>query len=655
MAGTVNPIPMKPGKSIIVAALVTQLLAACGRNSYLDYALKAAGENRAELESVLEHYRNEPEKLSAARFLIENMPAHTSYDCPGIREYYRLAERLFQSGLTPDEQADSLRKWSDDNLPDLEECSVPDVKVMTAGFLIYSIDHAFDVWKNSPWARDIPYDDFLEWLLPYKAVEKQEFDAWRDTLSSCFSERMKADIPDDVEYNTIFKNVDIVRNELIDKIHMHGIYDHGGAPVLSASGIAHQTFGRCADYVTLAVLTYRSLGLPAVMEEVPFWGRFRAGHTWYAILGDRGQELRAEWDLGSVPGWGFFPYERIPKAYRNTYAVNRRMVRYMNDAKYRYHFNLCQKDITSQLTKTADPVIPITKGGRLKDKYVYISIFNGYFTDWSIVDWGMARFGKARFRDMGVNVLYCVFGVTENGYEALCDPFILRKDGTVGYIVPDHGNLRTVEVRRKYPQSTNVVNMRRRLLGGRIECADRPDFTDARTLSVIDTVIIPDRIGIVSGPHRYWRYRGADGTYGSLSELTFFLNDSTVMGGRAVCCGDVPEEVARLAFDGDRLTNFESGNPDGAWVGADAGSPVRVTSVRIVPRSDDNDICPGDEYEFKYWDGDVWVSSGRFTATDNVLRFDSVPSGTLMWMRDYTRGWDERPFMTDGSGNVEWW
>ncbi|MBO7415413.1 MAG: hypothetical protein J6U22_02450 [Bacteroidaceae bacterium] len=327
----------------------------------------------------------------------------------------------------------------------------------------------------------------------------------------------------------------------------------------------------------------------------------------------------------------------------------------MNDAKYKYHFNLCQKDITSELTKTADPVIPITKGGRLKDKYVYISIFNGYFTDWSIVDWGMARFGKARFRDMGVNVLYCVFGVTENGYEALCDPFILRKDGTVGYIVPDHGNLRTVEVRRKYPQSTNVVNMRRRLLGGRIECADRPDFTDARTLSVIDTVIIPDRIGIVSGPHRYWRYRGADGTYGSLSELTFFLNDSTVMEGRAVCCGDVPEEVARLAFDGDRLTNFESGNPDGAWVGADAGSPVRVTSVRIVPRSDDNDICPGDEYEFKYWDGDVWVSSGRFTATDNVLRFDSVPSGTLMWMRDYTRGWDERPFMTDGSGNVEWW
>ena len=108
---------MKPGYTIIAAALAVQLLAACGRNSYLEYALKAAGENRAELESVLEHYRDDPEKLSAARFLIENMPAHSSYDCPEIREYYRLAERLFQSSLTPDEQADSLRDWCDDYLP----------------------------------------------------------------------------------------------------------------------------------------------------------------------------------------------------------------------------------------------------------------------------------------------------------------------------------------------------------------------------------------------------------------------------------------------------------------------------------------------------------------------------------------------------------
>ena len=639
----------------LIGVVVFLSLTACGGNSYLEYALNAAGDNRPELETVLEHYRKEKEKYSAACFLIENMPAHTSYNCPEIRDYYHLAERLFQSSLTPDEQADSLRVWCENNLPDMDEYVVEDVKVISADYLIYSIDHAFEVWKNRPWAKDIPFEDFREWLLPYKAVEKQEFDFWRDTLSLLYSEGMKADIPDDVEYNTIFKNVDIVRNELIDKIHMHGIYDRGGAPVLSASGIAHQTFGRCADYVTLAVLTYRSLGLPAIMEEVPYWGRFRAGHTWYAIMGDRGQELRAEWDLGSVPGWGFFPYERIPKAFRNTYAVNRDRVRYFNDARYKYPFNLCQIDITSQLTRTADPVIPITKGARLKDKYVYISIFNGYFSDWSIVDWGVARLGKARFHDMGVNVLYCVFGVTENGYEALSDPFILQKDGSVNYIRPDLDRLRTVEVRRKYPQSTNVVNMRRRLLGGRIECADSPDFADAHTLFEIDSVIIPDRIGISSEPHRYWRYQGADGTYGSISELAFFLNDSTPLEGRLISCKDIPLEVAAKAFDGDRLTNCESESPDSAWVGIDAGVRVQVDWVRIVPRSDDNDICPGDEYEFKYWNGNEWISKGKFVASDNVVRFDSIPEATLMWMRDYTRGWDERPFMIDESGKPIWW
>ena len=45
----------------------------------VERALKLAGDNRAELEKVLEHYRKRPEdklKLKAAYFLIANMPYH---------------------------------------------------------------------------------------------------------------------------------------------------------------------------------------------------------------------------------------------------------------------------------------------------------------------------------------------------------------------------------------------------------------------------------------------------------------------------------------------------------------------------------------------------------------------------------------------------
>ncbi|WP_228099380.1 hypothetical protein [Bacteroides acidifaciens] len=45
------------------------------KDSSLDYALQRSGDNRRELEKVLEHYRDSGLKYDAARFLIENMPA----------------------------------------------------------------------------------------------------------------------------------------------------------------------------------------------------------------------------------------------------------------------------------------------------------------------------------------------------------------------------------------------------------------------------------------------------------------------------------------------------------------------------------------------------------------------------------------------------
>ena len=62
------------------------LVASCNRNPKLDYALSRAGDNRAELEKVLEHYQDSGLKYEAARFLIENMPASfgaDSADCNG--------------------------------------------------------------------------------------------------------------------------------------------------------------------------------------------------------------------------------------------------------------------------------------------------------------------------------------------------------------------------------------------------------------------------------------------------------------------------------------------------------------------------------------------------------------------------------------------
>lgn len=69
------------------------LWSSCQRPTMLDFALRYAGENRVELEKVLDHYRNDSLKYRAAVFLIGNMPYHYFYtgaQLVSLRQGYRV-------------------------------------------------------------------------------------------------------------------------------------------------------------------------------------------------------------------------------------------------------------------------------------------------------------------------------------------------------------------------------------------------------------------------------------------------------------------------------------------------------------------------------------------------------------------------------------
>jgi hypothetical protein len=93
---------------IIYFCAIFLSLAACTSQSPLEYALDFAGTNRAELESVLDHYKDDPEKLAAAQFLIENMPVHISYRDSTIDKYYEIAHNLLKTDMPYREIRDSL-------------------------------------------------------------------------------------------------------------------------------------------------------------------------------------------------------------------------------------------------------------------------------------------------------------------------------------------------------------------------------------------------------------------------------------------------------------------------------------------------------------------------------------------------------------------
>jgi len=661
-----------PRRSIydLLAILTLVAFSGCSKDDlYLHYALKAAGDNKTELKAVLKHYRTvdkDPQKLKAAKYLITNMPAHYSYrDTAAINRYYSQALEFLGTGPSPDWQRDTLRQISDTQYAGITRDIVSDVEVMTAYYLIYSIDHAFRQWKTQPWAKHLSYEEFRDWLLPYKVTELQSLDAWRDTLSLHYSDSINTVTDPEDQRNTIYGAIEIVRNELHSKLSEIGhrvIWeDRGSIPMRSAATWVRMTYGSCMDYVTMGTAVFRSLGLPAAVDQVPSWGRNSDGHSWYVFPDDRGREQATINSLIMPAGMQFYPYERIPKVWRSTYEMNRDIVRYRNTSKYVYPFELCQEDVTDHYNLTSNLVIELyeNKLKILKDKkYVYIAmIVNQGGPQWRVLDYGKLKRGKAFFKNVGRNILYTVLGYNGNELVPISNPFILHKSGEIEYI-GNSNNSESIsfDIRRKYYESYNVVDMRRRILGGKLQCSDRSDFEDAITLYTIERTDIPDRIELKADrPYRYWRYLTPDGSWGSISELSFYDADGNKIGRKGIANTEAGPDAIERAYDGNLLSNFEINQPNGNWVGMDMGSPLRVKYFSVSPRSDDNDVCPGNEYELLYYCDDDWKSLGYQIAESNSLYYDSVPLNTLLWLRNYTRGQNERPFIIRDNREIEWW
>jgi len=654
----------------LFATLILVAFSGCSKDDiYLHYALKAAGENKSELKAVLKHYRTvdkDPQKLKAAKYLIANMPAHYSYrDTAAINCYYNKALEILGTGPSPDWQRDTLRQISDTEFAGLGRDIISDVQVMTADYLIYSIDHAFKQWKTQPWAKHLSYEEFRDWILPYKVTEQQSLDAWRDTLSLHYSDSIKTVSDPFDQRNTIYGAIEIVRNEIHNKQSAIGLRviweDRGSIPMRSAATWVRMTYGSCYDYVAMGTAVFRSLGLPAAIDQIPSWGRNSEGHSWYVFYDDRGREQATINSLIMPAGMQFYPYERIPKVWRSSYTINRDLVKYRNTAKYVHPFDLCLKDVTDHYNQTSDIAVIIddVKKDQLKDRqYVYIAmVVNGGGPQWKILDYGYLKHGKAYFKNMGRNMLYIVLGYNGETLVPISRPFILNKSGALEYLGKQENN-KTIDVdlRRKYYESYNVVDMRRRLLGGKVQCSDYPDFHDAETLYTIDHTDIPYYLAMeASRPYRYWRYLSPDGSWGSISEISFYDAQKNVIKGRGIANPEAGEDAIDRAYDGNLLSNFEINQPNGNWVGMDMGKPLEVKYISVSPRSDDNDICPNNKYKLLFFDNTKWQSLGYRIAEDNSIHYDSIPINTLLWLRNYTRGRNERPFIIKNDGEIEWW
>ena len=639
---------------LIIALLV--LSVSCSRYpSEVKRTLCFAGGNKVELERVLERYKKsgEEDKYMAACFLIGNMGGRGSKDGPALRKYYR---ELLSFYDRPVVDMWSLYAFEDSLFNTLDFSRLEmyyDARNISASYLEKRIADAFSV-RDVKWCRDLSFEDFCEYVLPYR-VGDELLEDWFSDYRNTFGLALDSLALDD---SVTLEDFCGAVTSLFPEPHRNYTNYPAGKPSPAPSSLKRIAGGTCEDYLGLFTYIGRSYGVPVATDYTPQWANHSKNHSWCGIpSGDStfhysvGEPLF----LAREKPFSF----KLAKVYRRMNSIQKESL----GARVRPE-NL-PPTLRSQRIRDVSaeymPVTDVSLSGLFRDsrsKHVFLCCFDD--KDWVAVAGDRRRGAKALIADMGYPAVYLPAYYADGALAPAQYPVLVDSSAVQHILRPDTGRLRTVRLKRKFMdlRARQFADM---MKGGRFELADNAYFRNAMAID------LPDSIGynfqtleIGGGRYRYVRYVPKPGTTGDISEIEVYCTDEPYikLDGKTIGnyrCADTQHPMSN-ASDGDALTYATCmKSQTDAWTGVDLGKSVSVDKICFLPRSDDNFIRGGEEYELCYWDG-RWVSLGRQTGDrwSQELVFDNVPDNALLLLHNLTRGKEERIF-TYKEGRQIWW
>lgn len=624
----------------------------------LEDILQSAKSNRKELEKVLCYYRNNSAdslKYKAACFLIENMPFYAysvGEQLENYKSYYVWLK--LGKGKTPQEIADSVKNVYG---PIKEINEKRDIMEIDSAYLCHNIDWAFKVWQEQPWGKNISFEIFCEYLLPYR-IGDEPLTYWRETYYEKYNSLLDSlrisdslDIEDPV----------VAANYLISKLPDKSYYYTSVTPYPFGHigpEYVQNLSGTCREVTDFAVYLFRALGIPCAIDFVPVRSYINAGHFWLTTWNKDGEEYMTDFPQKLRPvrkNW-WYRWDDSSKVYRYTFSVNREL--YEQIAKYGediYPFWSLPKfmDVTHEYGYNFKKrlVIPLEKLYKTKrsGKIAYLCVSDR--DRWTPIDWTEYDADCLSFQYVR-NGSFMRVATYEN--RALCfltDPFYVDKqNGEINYY-PVGKEKEDVVLYAKCDIGRENM-FRDRMIGGVFEGSNHPDFLEKDTLFIIQGR--PNRLNTTvkswsDKEYRYLRYFGPPNSACNIAEVAFYeKNDTVALLGKIIgtpgCYQHDGTHEYTNVFDGKTWTSFDYFKDVGGWTGLDLGKKVRVDRIVYTPRNRDNYVRPDDVYELFYCDKD-WKSAGKIKATADSLVFRDIPINTVLLLRNHTRGLDERIFI----------
>ncbi|MDR2408171.1 MAG: discoidin domain-containing protein, partial [Bacteroidales bacterium] len=316
------------------------------------------------------------------------------------------------------------------------------------------------------------------------------------------------------------------------------------------------------------------------------------------------------------------------------------------------------KDVTEEYMTPVDVCLKLKR--KTNSQYAYLAVFNN--KEWIPVQFGKIKNSKVTFQKMGKGIVYLPAVYGEKGLIPAANPFILNSRGEYQELIPDMQNKQTLILDRKYPVLPGVYKVAKKMLNGKIQASNNPDFNKSVTIHTVKemgTKYGEIRIDSINEKYQYWRYLSPDSAGCNIAELYFFPENALdpVYGkviGTSGSRDNKKEFVKEVTFDNNPLTYNYAPKDSVGWVGMDFGKPVSISRIIYIPRSDGNGVLFGNEYELFYWDKDAWQSLGRKTTSGVRLIYENCPSDALFLLHNHTEGKEERIF-TYENGEQKWW
>ncbi|MCD8262180.1 MAG: hypothetical protein LUD15_12515 [Bacteroides sp.] len=682
------------------------------------HTLEAARNNRAEMEEVLAYFKDQGRTpYRAACFIVANMPYHKSRTTIEVDVSYKafftgtdsLYSELFKGMELADIQP--LQLWEYDSLrlelaAGFNGLSSPkpaftdewDMTTVSAAFLITTIEQALTVWKESPYLKDMPFDEFKEFVSPYR-VTNEALMLDKSTIRSLYEERiLKENSPPSITDPLERFKVYVDKCRLINK-HTHP-KEHAGIYDLFLPKFKMD----CYNMTNWSCNILRACGIPVVYEFTPQWRKRTQRHFWCVSPDSTGiwqpytapdNNIREDWESD---------IKYAGKVYRKTFGAQRNTPWFMaavHEAIPSLFDTPLLADQTWYYHQTVTLRLPFTE--RVENQVVYLCMdLQGELNP---VSWGRVDSRKEQmiFEQVPLNTLFFPACYDEDRLIPVGEPFMIQADGTVPeiplslsgnkpgkvyditvkdgvlyrtgklsaplrklfYLTLSCDTTRTLSMHteRKYPEKRRLRDLQERLRGVLL-LGSNEKLENFDTLCVLGHTPYPflQQLSVEKpGKYRYYLFTTHDRGPVNIAHLKFLGARS----GDHRCVTPTPLPIfsreeeklqqdeglcrilgtplrtgskSEVAFDGDYLTFAGSSR-----IGMDFGSPATITYWRFVPRTANNGIVRQNRYVLMYYD-QGWKEAGVKYASANFLDWEDVPQATLFRLRNLTEGKEELPF-----------